>query len=50
MTADWNIKGPKEQRVTLWRLITAYHLAISVLYLLWLLALIGTKIRRRSHA
>ena len=50
MTADWNIKGPIEQRVTLWRLITAYHLPISLLYPIWLLVLIINKIRRRAHA
>ena len=50
MTADWNIKGPNEQRVTPWRLITAYHLPISMLYPIWLLLLITNKIRRRAHA
>lgn len=40
MSADWNIKGPAEQRVTFWRLLTAYHFFLPVLYLTWVLAII----------
>jgi hypothetical protein len=44
MTADWNIKGPEEQRVTLWRMFTAYHFFLVVVYPLWLASMALKKI------
>ena len=50
MTADWNIKGPREQRVSLWRLITAYHVFIISLYPTWLLFLLIKKLFKTRPA
>jgi len=49
MTADWNIKGPKEQVVTPWRLLTAIMCFSSLVSLVACLPSLSILVERR-HA